>query len=164
MRYPGRNSPRGPAMTRSMRLCPQPVAVHGGAGPGIDLSASLNPLGPSALALEAARTARLDRYPEADAASLRHAAAHRHAISGDCIVPVPGASFGLWFLMTVLLQSGDLCLALAPCFSEYRRTASIAGADYREVAASEPSFEWDLAGVDRHLPSGARMCSLANPP
>jgi histidinol-phosphate/aromatic aminotransferase/cobyric acid decarboxylase-like protein len=66
-------------------------------------------------------------------------------------------------LITVLLQPGDVCLALAPCFSEYRRTATIAGADYREVVACEPSFEWDLAEVDRHLASGAQMCLLANP-
>ncbi len=146
-----------------MRLRPQPVAVHGGAGHGIDLSASLNPLGPSALAVEAAGTARLDRYPEPDAASLRRAAARRHAIPEDHIVPVPGASFGLWFLITVLLQPRDLCLALAPCFNEYRRAAAIAQADYREVLACEPSFEWDLAEVDRRLASDARMCLLANP-
>jgi histidinol-phosphate/aromatic aminotransferase/cobyric acid decarboxylase-like protein len=146
-----------------MRLHPQPVAVHGGAGHGIDLSASLNPLGASLLAVEAARMARLDRYPEPDAASLRRAAARRHAIPEDRIVPVPGASFGLWFLMTVLLQPGDLCLALVPCFSEYRRAAAIAQAEYREVLACEPSFEWDLAEVDRRLASGTRMCLLANP-
>jgi histidinol-phosphate/aromatic aminotransferase/cobyric acid decarboxylase-like protein len=66
-------------------------------------------------------------------------------------------------LITSLLQPEDLCLALAPCFSEYRRTAAIARTDYREVTASEPRFEWDLAEVDRHLASGAQMCLLANP-
>jgi histidinol-phosphate/aromatic aminotransferase/cobyric acid decarboxylase-like protein len=146
-----------------MRLHLQPVAVHGGAGHGIDLSASLNPLGPSRLAVEAARTARLDRYPEPDAASLRCAAAHRHGISDDHIVPVPGASFGIWFLLSVFLQPGDLCLALAPCFSEYRRTAAIAQAAYREVLAREPSFDWDLAEVDQQLISRVRICVLANP-
>ncbi len=150
-------------MTPSMRLRPQPVAVHGGAGHGIDLSASLNPLGSSPVALEAARSARIDRYPEPDARSLRRAAAHRHAISEDRIVPIPGASFGLWFVMAVLFEPGDPCLALAPCFGEYRRTATIARADYREIVACEPSFEWDLAEVDRHLASAVEMCLLANP-
>lgn len=60
-----------------MRLAPQTLAVHGGAGLGIYLSASLNPLGPSPVALEAARSARLDRYPEPDAGRLRRAAALR---------------------------------------------------------------------------------------
>ena len=146
-----------------MWLEPQPMATHGGAGQGIDLSASLNPLGPSLVALETARTTALHRYPEPDARPLRRAAASRHSISEGAVVPVPGAGFGLWLVMVAFLQPGDPCLALAPCFGEYRRSAAIARADYREVAAREPFLDWDMDEVDHELDLGVRMCVLANP-
>lgn len=146
-----------------MRLRPQPPAVHGGAGLGIDLSASLNPLGPSPAALEAARCASLGRYPEPDAGSLQRAAAVRHSVRDSAVVPVPGAGFGLWLLMIALLQPGNRCLALAPCFGEYRRSAAIAQADFEVFAAREPTFDWDLKELDTQLDARAGMCVLANP-
>jgi histidinol-phosphate/aromatic aminotransferase/cobyric acid decarboxylase-like protein len=145
------------------RLSSQASATHGGQGGGIDLSASLNPLGPSMAALDAARAARLDRYPPADAGDLRRAAAFRHGIGEERVVPVPGASFGLWLLITVLTQPRDVCVALAPCFGEYRRSAEIAGAHYREVRATEPDFDWNLDQVSSKLSQGAALCLLANP-
>jgi histidinol-phosphate/aromatic aminotransferase/cobyric acid decarboxylase-like protein len=139
------------AESPSGRLRPRPSAVHGGASPlPIDLSASLNPLGPSPLALEAARAARLDRYPEPDAGTLRSAAAARHGVAEAAVVPVPGAAFGLWLAMAALLSPGDHVVALGPCFGEYRRSAEIAGARFTEAPA------WDLAG-------GPAMCVVANP-
>ena len=146
-----------------MRLQPQQPSVHGGAGAGIDLSASLNPLGPSPRALEAARSARLDRYPEPDARSLRLAAAARHGVAADAVVPVPGAGFGLWLLAVALLKPGDRCVALGPCFGEYARSAAIAGAAYQEVRATEPNFAWDLDVLMTELCSGAAMCIVGNP-
>ena len=147
----------------SPRLVPQPPATHGGAGRGIDLSASLNPLGPSRLALEAARTTPLDRYPELDAGPLRRAAAGRHSVAEEAVVPMPGAGFGLWLVMAAFLQPGDACLALAPCFGEYRRCAAMASADYREMVAAEPSLDWDVDQLDDQLDRGVTMCVVANP-
>lgn len=146
-----------------LRFRPQPPAAHGGAGAGIDLSASLNPLGPSPCALEAARAADLERYPQPDAGPLRLAAANRHSVPEDCVVPVPGAGFGLWLLMVAKLGPGDRCLALAPCFGEYRRSAAIAGAGYQEVRSGAPAFEWDLDEVASRLDADACFCVLANP-
>jgi histidinol-phosphate/aromatic aminotransferase/cobyric acid decarboxylase-like protein len=80
------------------RLRGMPPATHGGSGAArIDLSASLNPLGPSPAALRAARGASLDRYPDPGAAPLRAAAAARHGLPEQIVVPLPGASWGLWF-------------------------------------------------------------------
>jgi histidinol-phosphate/aromatic aminotransferase/cobyric acid decarboxylase-like protein len=144
-------------------LFSQASATHGGQGGGIDLSASLNPLGPSMAALDAARAARLDRYPPADAGDLSRAAAFRHGIAEERVVPVPGASFGIWLLITALTQPRDVCVALAPCFGEYRRSAQIAGADYREVRATAPDFDWNLDQLSSILSQGAAVCVLANP-
>jgi threonine-phosphate decarboxylase len=145
-----------------LRLQPMPPATHGG-GPGarIDLSASLNPLGPSRAALEAAREAPLDRYPEADAASLRVAAAARHDLPEPLVVPLPGASWALWLCSVALLGPGDRCVALGPSFSEYARNAATSGAAFEEVRG-EPGHDPPWAALDVSLP-GAAACVLANP-
>jgi adenosylcobyric acid synthase len=130
------------------RLFPSPPARHGGRSAlAVDLSASLNPLGPSPLALNAARAADLSRYPDPSAAELAAAAAKRHGIPVESVVPVPGASWGLWFCLVAHGGPGRSCTALGPCFGEYRRAAEIAGASYEEVAdglaqalASAPSI------------------------
>jgi len=119
-----------------MRLQSSPPAQHGGgARLPIDLSASLNPLGPSPAALEAARRADLGRYPDPSAAPLARAAAARHGLPADTIVPVPGASWGLWLCLVAHGAPGRCCLALGPCFGEYRRNAEIAGFAYEETSS-----------------------------
>jgi histidinol-phosphate/aromatic aminotransferase/cobyric acid decarboxylase-like protein len=116
------------------RLISRPPASHGGGSPRpIDLSASLNPLGPSPLALEAARSADLTRYPDPAAAPLAGAAAARHGLPAETMVPVPGASWGLWLCLVAHGGRGRRCLAMAPCFGEYRRYAEIAGSVYEET-------------------------------
>ena len=119
-----------------MRLQPSPPAPHGGrARLPIDLSVSLNPLGPSRVALEAARSADLTRYPDSSAAPLSGAAAARHSIPVEAIVPIPGASWGLWLCLVAEGGPGRRCLALGPCFGEYRRNAEIAGCVYEETSS-----------------------------
>src|SRR5262249_25784571 len=141
-----------------LRLRPVPPAVHGGASPlPIDLTASLNPLGPSPLAMRAARAARLDRYPQPDAAALREAAAAHHGLPPGTVVPVPGGSFGLWVTMTALLAPGDAVVALGPCFGEYGRNAGIAGAAFAE-ARTGPDELWDAAAIDAALAGEPALC------
>jgi histidinol-phosphate/aromatic aminotransferase/cobyric acid decarboxylase-like protein len=146
-----------------LRFSPQPSAHHGGAWQGgIDLSASLNPLGPSPAALEAARTCELGRYPEVDARSLVEAAARRHCVPDESIVPVPGASWGLWLCAVALLRPGDRCVAVGPCFGEYERHAAICGAQYREVGA-RPAGSWPAAALEAALDERPAMCLIGNP-
>lgn len=129
----------------------------------IDLSASLNPLGPHPAALEAARRCELGRYPEPGARQFIIAAAKRHRLDGDCIVPTPGASSGLWLCAVALLERGKLCLALGPCFGEYRRLAEIAGAEYDEVKVWPPDQQSPLYGIEIALARQPAMLMLANP-
>ena len=118
------------------RLFPRPPASHGGGSPHpIDLSASLNPLGPSPIALAAARSADLTRYPDPAAAPLAGAAAARHGLPVETMVPVPGASWGLWLCLVAYGGRGRRCLAMGPCFGEYRRYAEIAGTAYEETSS-----------------------------
>lgn len=130
-----------------------PPAPHGGAARlPIDLSASLNPLGPSPIALAAARSADLSRYPDPAGAPLAAAAAVRHRLPAEVIVPVPGASWGLW-LCLVAHGAGRRCLALGPCFGEYRRHAEIAGSIYAETSSD----------LEAALASRPDLLVLANP-
>lgn len=136
------------------RLQPSQLAVHGGRSRlPIDLTASLNPLGPSPAALEAARFAELGRYPEPDARSLLAAAATRHRIPSEAVVPVPGASWGLWFVMVAHARAGLRCLSLGPCFGEYRRVAEIAGCAYEETNCR----------LEEALASGPNILLVGNP-
>lgn len=147
-----------------MRLCPQPPAAHGGASRlPIDLSASLNPLGPSPAALAALRAAALDRYPEVDARALARAAAARHGVPEECVVPVPGASWGLWLALVALLAQGERCLALGPCFGEYERYARVAGARFRVVHCPSPDQRWRDADLETALAWRPALCVLGNP-
>lgn len=146
-----------------MSLCPQPAAAHGGTAiSGIDLSASLNPLGPSQSAMDAALAAVLTRYPEVDAGSLRRAAASCHHVPLDAVVPVPGASWGLWLCAMALLAPGDRCVGVAPAYGEYRRCAGVARAQYLEVTSTEPSWQPEFDRLERAL-QRATTCFLANP-
>lgn len=158
----GRNADRAQAM--SIHLRPRPTAVHGGnAQDLIDLSASLNPLGPSPNAVQAARGCELGRYPEVDAAALMRAAAIRHGLHAEQVVPVPGASWALWLCAVALLRSGDRCLALVPCFGEYRRFVEVAGAEFVEFRALPPDFHWNLERLEKALAHAPTMCVLGNP-
>jgi histidinol-phosphate/aromatic aminotransferase/cobyric acid decarboxylase-like protein len=136
------------------RLRPSPAAAHGGRSPlPVDLSASLNPLGPSRPALAAARAAELGRYPDASAAPLALAAAARHRLPVGAVVPIPGAGWALWFCLVAFGGPGRRCVALGPCFGEYRRAAEIAGCRYEETAE----------GLERALASRPDVLLLANP-
>ncbi len=148
----------------SLQLRPRPPAAHGGTAPHlIDLTASLNPLGPSPRALHAARDCELGRYPEVDAASLRRAAVERHGLLADNVVPVPGASWGLWLCAVALLRRGDRCLALTPCFGEYRRSVEVAGAEFVGIRAQPPDFNWNPEQIEAALAQAPAMCMLGNP-
>jgi histidinol-phosphate/aromatic aminotransferase/cobyric acid decarboxylase-like protein len=147
-----------------VRFIPRPAATHGGAtAAAIDLSASLNPLGPHPAALEAARRSELGRYPQPDAGQFVGAAARRHGLVSDCIVPTPGASWGLWLCAVALLGPGDLCLAIGPCFGEYRRSAEIAGAEFEEVTAWPPDRMSISRGLEVALERQPAMLVIANP-
>jgi histidinol-phosphate/aromatic aminotransferase/cobyric acid decarboxylase-like protein len=103
--------------------------------------------------MRAARSAELGRYPDPEASPLAAAAAARHGIPAESIVPIPGASWGLWFCLVALGGPGRRCVALGPCFGEYRRAAEIAGCAYEESGA----------GLEEALASGPDLLLIGNP-
>jgi histidinol-phosphate/aromatic aminotransferase/cobyric acid decarboxylase-like protein len=147
-----------------VRLQARPPAVHGGASRlPVDLSASLNPLGPSPAVLDAVRRAELGRYPDVDAGPVAAAAAARHGIPAASVVPVPGASWGLWLALVALLDEGDRCVGLGPCFGEYERFAGIAGAAWQEARCPALDQAWTDADLAAALAPPPALCALGNP-
>ena len=57
------------------------------------------------------------------------------------MVPLPGASWALWFCSVALLQPGDRCVSLGPSFSEYARNAAINQAEFEEVRSVDVNYQ-----------------------
>lgn len=95
--------------------------VYGADRPALDLSISLNPMGPPPAVLEAARAAVLDwnRYPDPKCRALRQAAARRDRAPEEFFLFGNGASDLIDRFLRALRPRR--ALLLAPTFSEYRR-------------------------------------------
>lgn len=113
-----------------------------GVDPGaiLDLSANLHPAGPSPTVLEAARSARLDRYPPADAAPLRDAIAAHEGVPAESVLPTPGATAAIHLVARAFLGRGDRAVVVGPTFGEYEAAARAAGAEVEHVTAASEEF------------------------
>lgn len=126
----------------------------------LDLSANLHPDGPSEAVLAAARSARLDRYPPADAGPLRDAIAEHERVDPACVLPTPGATAAIHLAARALLGPGDAAAILGPAFGEYAAAVRVAGARVVAVEAAPPDF---TPRVDAGALEGCRAVFLANP-
>ncbi|MCB9482971.1 MAG: histidinol-phosphate aminotransferase family protein [Dehalococcoidia bacterium] len=106
----------------------------------IDLSANLHPAGPSDGVLDAARSARFDRYPSAGAIPLREAIARHEGVPTASVLPTPGATAAIHLLARALLRPGDRAAILEPTFGEYRAAIEAAGGCVEAVSMEPPSF------------------------
>lgn len=129
---------------------------HGGAFPGagdgaedlLDLSASIAPLGPSPLALAAAREAPIDVYPSRRAGALVRAVATELGVDESRVVAGPGAADLLLRVALAHLRPDDTALLVAPCFGEYARAALACGAQVVSwIAPADDEFRLDVGDV-----------------
>ncbi len=95
----------------------------------LDFSSNVNPLGPPASALEAARKAleNVSRYPEPQGDSLRKALA-RHLGRDEGQLMLGNGATELIHLLCQRLRPSR-ALVVAPAFGEYQRAATAAGAE-----------------------------------
>ena len=100
-----------------------------------DFSASINPLGPSPLALRAIRDGRLSlrHYPDPDCRALRSALAERWELSPDRFVIGNGSAELIHVLPRALKI--QRAFVLGPTFSEYARAVELAGGKVEVVKA-----------------------------
>ena len=167
--------------------------VHGGLNAGeleslglnpdevIDFSASINPLGPSAKALEAARDVYLGAYPDPDCLRLREAIGGALGVAPDRILPGNGSTELIHLLARAYLgpeSGGDAlspgggALIFSPTFGEYAAACRIQGVAPVMVHPPDPEiaerpFHWDLAGALESIavlrPSVVFLCNPNNP-
>lgn len=157
-----------------------PPAVHGapdlaelhrlGLDPNevIDFSVNTNPFGPSPRVREAVALVPLDRYPDREALSLRHALARSHGVAPERILAGNGATELIWLTALAFLRPGDQVLVLGPTFAEYARVAILLGGKVSaRNACAEQRFALDpdpvLDDLDRLRPRVAFLCNPNNP-
>ncbi|MFN0145083.1 MAG: pyridoxal phosphate-dependent aminotransferase [Dehalococcoidia bacterium] len=133
----------------------------------VDLSASLNPYGPHPAVLRAARSAPLDRYPEAAADTLRAAWASAHGLYPAQVLAANGSS-ELIYLVARAFASAGRCLVVGPTFGEYAAAARAADASVTEVRSTAgDGFRLRLGDlldlVSRTRPGLLFLCNPNNP-
>jgi threonine-phosphate decarboxylase len=129
-----------------------------------DFSASINPLGFSALAKDAIGRAldSLVHYPDAGHQELKEALAHYHGLPAAHFVVANGSTELIYQLPAIL--SGKRALIAAPSFSEYERALKRQQWETHHFMLSPgDGFSLDLARLEAKLAEGYDAFYLCNP-
>ncbi|HZZ85919.1 MAG TPA: aminotransferase class I/II-fold pyridoxal phosphate-dependent enzyme [Anaeromyxobacteraceae bacterium] len=134
----------------------------------LDFSVNVNPYGPCAEVLAAARSAPVHLYPDPTAAAVRRAVAARTGVAPDEVVFGAGAADLLWTLCRVVFAGGAAAFAVEPAFSEFGAAAEAAGARLHGWRARpEDGFAPDLAAAataaERAGAAGVYLCAPTTP-
>jgi threonine-phosphate decarboxylase len=136
-------------------------------GDFLDFSQNVNPLGPPAGALAAAREVLVrgsGRYPDLDYPELREALAGYLGVSSDIVLPTNGGAEALFLAARAAARPEGSALVLEPTFSEYTAAARAAGLEPIRRVARVPQrreIRFDsgaLADLD-----GVAVVFLSNP-
>jgi len=156
---------------RNLKPCPHGAEVHGAAVKyGIlpqeilDFSSSVNPLGPSAKALEAAKNAfsTVAAYPDSYSNILRDAIASRHpGVTKDNIVVGNGSTELMYLFADAFLKKGEKALMAAPTFGEYEAAVRKTGESVKFVRLSG-DFQIEAEAFQNAM-AGCKMVFLCNP-
>ena len=95
----------------------------------IDFSASINPLGPSPLALEAIQCPELASYPDPECTELRRAIGRLKGVGVDRIVVGNGSTELIHLLARALLGPDDNAVVFSPTFGEYAAACRLQGVE-----------------------------------
>jgi histidinol-phosphate aminotransferase len=148
-----------------LALAPYPLSERSGTGGGrpILLAQNENAAPPCPAAIEAAQAAMADlnRYPEGDAASLRHAIAAAENISADRIICGAGSMELISLLAQAYLGPGDEMVVSEHGYLFFRTVAESVGA--RFVLAPERRLCVEVDAMLRQVGPRTRMVCLANP-
>lgn len=129
----------------------------------IKLASNENPLGPSPVALQAARTALADvtRYPDGSGYRLKRKLAGRLGVDESGITLGNGSNDLLEFIARVWLGPGTECIFSAHAFAVYPLVTQAAGA--RAVVVPAKDWGHDLAAMADAVTDATRVIFIANP-
>jgi histidinol-phosphate aminotransferase len=146
-------------------LAPYALAdlTAGGSGRTIQLAQNENASPPSTAALEAARATltNVNRYPEGDAASLRHAIAAAEKLQPERIICAAGSMELLSLLAQSYLAPGDEAVVSQYGYLFFRSVIELSGAAV--VLAPERDYVADIDAMLDKVGPKTRMVFLANP-
>ncbi len=130
----------------------------------MDFSSSINPLGPSSLALKAIADdfPNLSLYPDSNSTTLRKAIAkHFGNISEDNIIVGNGSTELIYLFAEVFLNKGDLAIVAAPSFGEYACAITKNGGKAKYINVNQ-DFQIDSTAFSREI-QNAKAVFLCNP-
>ena len=130
----------------------------------LDFSVSVNPLGPSPVALEAAQSVNLGAYPDPDCVRLRNAIGREVGIEPDRILAGNGSTELIHLIARAFLGSGDTAAVFAPTFGEYAAACHLQGVAPTMLSSSDIGFRWDVpAALDTIAELRPALVFLCNP-
>lgn len=129
----------------------------------IDLSLTVNPLGPSPKALTAYRHAAtgIHRYPDSRQDRLRHALARRYDLDAERIVCAAGSEDLIQLVCLTYAGPGDEVLYHENGYQGFVKAARVSGAT--PVVAKERDMVVDVEAMIDRAGERTRICYLANP-
>jgi histidinol-phosphate/aromatic aminotransferase/cobyric acid decarboxylase-like protein len=133
-----------------------------------DLSTNVHACGPPATVAETLARVNLERYPDANAATMRQAMAHQLGVEPEQVVAGNGSVELIYLLANVYLDPGDRALIIGPTFSEYASATRFCGAEPVEYRASAyarfpPDPEAILDLIRTRRPKLVFCCNPNNP-
>ena len=153
-----------------------PIAEHGGrlaltsheniARHGtIDFSVCLNAFGPAPSVVEAVRGAPIAEYPDPRATHAREAIATSWHLSSSTIALGAGSAELIQSVCFAFVRTGDVVVVIEPAFGEYRRAATLCGADVLGVALTQGDDPLSSAKavIRQRRPRIVFIASPANP-
>jgi histidinol-phosphate aminotransferase len=134
----------------------------------IDLSTNVHPYGPPASVATTVASVSLERYPDANAATMRQAMAQQLGVQPEQVVAGNGSVELIYLLAQVYLDPGDRALVLGPTFGEYASAIRFCGAEVVEYRAQmeddfRPDLETILGLIRTRRPKLIFCCNPNNP-
>jgi histidinol-phosphate aminotransferase len=151
-------------------LSPSIVSTRFGLDPAaiLDFSLNVNPFGPPASAVAAARATleRCNLYPDTRLSALRGALARRHGVDVDQLFFGAGLDDVIKLVLQAWTGDGDDVLVHVPTFPRYEVEARLHGCHVVAVPA-DPPWSIDLGSIRAQLESrsiaAAFLCTPNNP-
>ncbi len=129
----------------------------------LDFSSSVNPLGPSKKALDAAKAAfsQIAAYPDSNSNELRQVIARQYGISKGNIVVGNGSTELMYLFAEVFLKEGNKAVMPAPTFGEYESAVCKSGIIPKFVKLNK-AFNIDSEAFKSEI-TDAKLAFICNP-
>jgi len=130
----------------------------------LDFSSSVNPLGPSPKALEAAKNSfwQIPSYPDSTSTALRTSIAEHYGVTKENVVVGNGSTELIYLFAEAFMQKGDVAVVPAPSFGEYESAVKRAGAEVKFVQLKK-DFSVEPESFIQALTGKAKVFYLCNP-